>query len=514
MDKQITRIGQVLAIWAVPLVLIGAALPYFHAHWAIWVGVALWIICALAALVLGQDEDRRENLINLLSDPTYRQAYTATVEHPTDKLWERYVGPTPPDGAWLFPAALTWQTYDVALRIAVAYPVFLLIGPWLLWGGDVALNGAALQAGTAEWWHIWPERAALLGAFALLILAFLIPRLASASQQRVSENVADWLQIGAVAVAFALAVAGAGAFAFAFAGAFAVAVAGAGAFAVAGAGAGAFAVAGAGAGAGAFALAFALAFAVAFAVAFAFALAVAVIWLDAKQRHRLARVVLTCFIPLGWIALAQFGDLAAIPAEGQMIFLFLGVFPLINALFDTVSYAATLALVGWGIRSPLRVAGVIAGLLDLVIAAVLFAGLTLTLTAVVAGLNRLSGASLLDLNVLFADLDANLWSHPWVPLMIASTLLPTALHFGASLLALQSFTPLRGLAVGQLQRMDNDIMAQFVAPLVAGFCLAFPLILGGLALWGLIALAMPGLSVAGGWYLDQLLTIAAVISGP
>ena len=111
------------------------------------------------------------------------------------KLWRRYADPAP-HWAWLFPAALTWRTYDVALRIAVIYPVILLIGPWLVWGGDVALNGEVLQAGTAKWWHIWPERAAPLGAFALLILAFLMPRLASASQQRVFEKVADWLRIG------------------------------------------------------------------------------------------------------------------------------------------------------------------------------------------------------------------------------------------------------------------------------------------------------------------------------
>ena len=72
MGDQLSRIGQVLAVWAVPLALIGAALPFFGAHWAIWIGVVLWIFCALAALVLGQDENRRARLIKILNDPVYR----------------------------------------------------------------------------------------------------------------------------------------------------------------------------------------------------------------------------------------------------------------------------------------------------------------------------------------------------------------------------------------------------------------------------------------------------------
>jgi hypothetical protein len=206
-------------------------------------------------------------------------------------------------------------------------------------------------------------------------------------------------------------------------------------------------------------------------------------------------------------------DLAADPQVGVMLLLFLGTFPLLNALFDAVSYAATLALIRWGIRSRHRATALIAGLLDLIIAALLFAGLTLTLTAVVAGLNRLGGTAWLDFDILFADLEQSLWSHPWVPLMIASTLLPTALHFCASLLALQSFTPLRGVAVHLMAQGQDDHVAAITGPLVAGFCLAFPMIAGGLVLWALTALAMPVLPQIGGWYLDQLLSVARTVAG-
>ncbi|MEP1588488.1 MAG: hypothetical protein ABJJ92_16640, partial [Tateyamaria sp.] len=178
MDKQLSRIAQVVGYWAIPLGLVVAALSTFKPHWAIWVCASVWIVCAMATLVLGQTEQRRARLIKLLSDPTYRHAYRATVVRPMRRLWRKYADRAP-HGTWLFRATLTWRTYDVALRIAVSYPVVLLLGPWLIWGGDVALNGEVLQAGTAQWWHIWPERAPLLGAFALLILAFILPMLAS-----------------------------------------------------------------------------------------------------------------------------------------------------------------------------------------------------------------------------------------------------------------------------------------------------------------------------------------------
>ena len=88
------------------------------------------------------------------------------------------------------------------------------------------------------------------------------------------------------------------------------------------------------------------------------------------------------------------------------------------------------------------------------------------------------------------------------------------MHFGASLLALQSLTPWRGDAVKWMARVQDDAVAAIIAPLVAGFCFAFPLILGGLVLWGLVALASFVWPHAGGWYLDQLLALATVIAGP
>ncbi|MRH22294.1 hypothetical protein [Rhodovulum strictum] len=124
----------------------------------------------------------------------------------------------------------------------------------------------------------------------------------------------------------------------------------------------------------------------------------------------------------------------------RTLFLFLAVFPLINALFDVLSYAVTLSLLRRGLRSRLPF---LWALLDLAIACVLFLALGATLVAVIHGLNLLAGVPLLDLGVLFAAVREAPGAHVWLFLMLFSTILPTALHLLVSLLGLQGIWPRR-----------------------------------------------------------------------
>ena len=489
----------ILGIWAAMFGLLSVALAAFldPPNW-LWAFISGWLMASCAALLMIVDTQKRAWLARFLSHRSYRQLYAAVVLWPLRWLWRRVARPVP-HGAWPLRYTLTPSLFDAALLIAFVYPIAVLIGPWLVVGMDVTLGGEILQPGTATWYEIWPERAVVLGQIAILIAGFWLRNLAKSSRRRVFEEVADWILIAALAVAVAVAVA------FALAAASTLAVA----LALAAASTLAFAFA------FAFALAFAYAFAVALAFAFAFAFAVAVAfdWMWGKGWHRRARALLVLAWASAVITVARVADLSALGEAERLFILFLAVLPMLNALFDTLSYAVTLALLRWGVRSRHPAAGVLAGLLDLAFALVLFALLTAAVTALVAGMNRISGGLWLDLDGLLVGLKTAPSEHLWVFLMIGSTLLPTLLHLLAALLAVQSWTPMRGLAVRLIERSAEDHVATLVSPLVAGFCLIFPLGLGaGLgaaALW----LGATPLLAAGQWYVDQLIALASSIAG-
>ena len=100
---------------------------------------------------------------------------------------------------------------------------------------------------------------------------------------------------------------------------------------------------------------------------------------------------------------SQLLNWAEVSENGRSLFLFLAVLPLINALFDVVSYAVTLSLVRRGLRAALPF---LWGLADLAFACVLLLGLGAVLVAVIHGLNTLAGVPFLDLPALFEGVRA------------------------------------------------------------------------------------------------------------
>lgn len=162
--------------------------------------------------------------------------------------------------------------------------------------------------------------------------------------------------------------------------------------------------------------------------------------------------------------------------------MFLALFPIVNALFDALSYSLTLALMRLGLR---RWNPILAALADVLCALVLFLAVGAALTAAVAGLNALAGVALLDLGALFAKVHEDPASHFWVFLMLLSTALPTLAHFALALLGAQAlvFPVLRKAVVKLIDATPTDPFAAIFAPMVTGLVLTVPFAAVGLVLW-------------------------------
>ena len=489
------HIGASLGAIGAVAAIIGAAMAGLGAPWWAWTGFVLWGLLWVTAASGLSDLASRRFLAGTLRKSTFTQIYTTLARRNVMGIWNRLCDPASDTASVpaFFRAALTWRLYDLALRLAVAYPLVLLVGQWVVTGAEGRV-GSFVVLPAAEF---WPERAAVLLIVLLLTGGFVGDQLASASQRPLVKKVAGWL------FPLALAVAGAGEVAFAVAVAVAVAFAGAGA--VAGAGAGAFAFAGAGE--------VAFAFAAAVAVAVAFAGAGAIEALDRRGKQRLARILLTGFVTGGVLLAATTLDWGEVPEDRRSLFLFLAVLPLINTLFDVVSYAVTLTLIRRGLRAKLPF---LFGLADLGLACVLLLGLGATLVAVIHGLNLAAGVPFVDLPALFEGVQADPWAYLWLYLMLFSTLLPTLLHGVLSLLGLQGIWKLglRRPVAGWVDAAPASPLHAIRASLGLSVIWAVPLLGLGFVFWVIWHFGHPALMAGLQLYLKGLLWIAATPVGP
>jgi hypothetical protein len=94
------------------------------------------------------------------------------------------------------PSALTWRLYDKALLIAVAYPILLPVGQWVVTGDAARIGSFEFLPAAPFWW----DRAVAIVALAILTLGFVARNLAAASRHRVMRQAADWLPMVAGAV--------------------------------------------------------------------------------------------------------------------------------------------------------------------------------------------------------------------------------------------------------------------------------------------------------------------------
>jgi len=189
------------------------------------------------------------------------------------------------------------------------------------------------------------------------------------------------------------------------------------------------------------------------------------------------------------------------------------VLPLINTLFDVVSYAVTLTLIRRGLRAKLPF---LFGLADLGLACVLLLGLGATLVAVIHGLNLAAGVPFVDLPALFEGVQADPWAYVWLYLMLFSTLLPTLLHGVLSLLGLQGIWKLglRRPVAGWVDAAPASPLHAIRASLGLSVIWAVPLLGLGFVFWVIWHFGHPALMAGLQLYLKGLLWIAATPVGP
>ena len=393
-------------------VVCGAAIPIllaFTPHPVIWVAVILWcLLLAFLMFVEGTPQDRsvilrqlhkRDNaslytfLVDRILAGLTRMMLPKKVEDDPQKPTGRinaifwYLDPRAVDAAdqkRLQGSAWSWPVMDTALKLAIIYPLWLLLLQWAVTGNDTGIAGATVIGAAANPWL----RLATIGLLSLYLASRI---LASASQMRVFEKASDWLFF----VAFAVAVAGA------FAGAFAGAVAFAGAGAV----------------------------------------AVAVSYVCTKGRGTIGYALLVA-IAIASVTVALILSPASQPVDLRPFAFAIGLLPVLNALFDYLSYGLTLTLIAKG-RKRRSIRILVYGVIDAVCAIFILIGLGLTITGFVALINALSVTPLFDLPTVFRDLSdpATRGSYTWLYLTLFSTLIPTVVHIAIGLLSAFTWVP-------------------------------------------------------------------------
>ncbi|MEO1019261.1 MAG: hypothetical protein AAFY56_16450 [Pseudomonadota bacterium] len=304
-----------------------------------------------------------------------------------------------------------WKLSDFALLLAVAYPIGFLVFSWALTGevgriGDVTI----FQPNPPTW-----QKIATLGG----LCAMAIPQIATPFIVRLALYVIalgllfSVPGVGGMVVAVVVATTGA------FSGTFAVTT-----VVMITAAVTVTAVVPA-----------AIPVAVTCAFAFAFAGTGAVVMATRRDRGPFGYgifaggLILQLFVVSWLLGSFETRDPAGVL---PISLIFLGVLPLLNAIFDYFSIGLTRLLIRTGAKHRHWAAAL--GLLDLLAAGAFFTMLGLSIIACVHVMNELAGQHLVDLQSLFNDLRDpeqrnNYW---WLYAIIFTTLLPTILHTAIS----------------------------------------------------------------------------------
>lgn len=196
----VTGIG-FAGIWGV------AKLADLHFNLALALGSFAFLALMLAAeLNLGNSRGRMK-VAQSLQHPTFTQVYTYFAKGPVGWLWVRFADPVANDaGLWsLLKGALTWRILDLAMLLAVAYPILSMVFWWIANGRDGRL-GTAIVLPAAPF---FPARAATIWLLALVVLSWIVKMHWASSPKVAFRRASDWMPRLAVAGAVAFAVAGA-----------------------------------------------------------------------------------------------------------------------------------------------------------------------------------------------------------------------------------------------------------------------------------------------------------------
>jgi len=190
------------AIGAVAAI-IAAAMAGLGAPWWAWTGFAVWGLLWVTAASGLSDEASRKFLSGTLRKSNFTQIYTTLARRNVMGIWNRLCDPAS-DAASLpafLRAALTWRLYDVALLLAVAYPILFLVGQWVVTGAEGRVGSFVVLPET----DFWPERAmpsVLVVAGAVIVAAAVASySLEGRGKQRLSRFLLTGVVIGAVVTA-------------------------------------------------------------------------------------------------------------------------------------------------------------------------------------------------------------------------------------------------------------------------------------------------------------------------
>ncbi|PWE29999.1 hypothetical protein DDZ14_16290 [Maritimibacter sp. 55A14] len=489
-------------------------------------GLSIFAIGAILMLAVAQNERQHAALVDWIEGDGYGNAYWQVVAPRLARIWTRLCDPAPSGTGFLRTlwAALTWRLYDLALLIAVLYPILALVLPWAVTGKETGLGAVPVLKAIPRYSLSHIATLGIIAMFFVAIVYWLRPEYRRAkgvtrtdillfAALAVTFGLA-WLEIVPAAVTAAVTAAGGVAITVLAAGATAIAVTAAitaaGAAAVTVAGAAAVTVAAATAVIAAAEVSVPSAAAAAVTVLVTVAVIAALGWMYLRGYPALAHRALTCLL-VAVLAMAAYTlPWADVPPFKTAVFLFFGVFPILNALFDLLSYAVTVALVRLGLRMK-RWPAFLLGLLDLFIAGALFFALGAALVVTTALLNRLSSGQIADIGGILGQISQG-WSTTiaWAYFMVFSTLVPTLFHLVLTLISLERMAlPFLRQPFAKLIRQARDPgIASVLAPCAAGVALLLPFTALYCFFWLVWTYLGNVLALYGRTYLNHLLTIA------
>jgi hypothetical protein len=231
----------------------------------------------------------------------------------------------------------------------------------------------------------------------------------------------------------------------------------------------------------------------------------------AKAALMIAGLYMLLLSGAGWLVTGRPAAVAPdIPAVfGAIVF---GAVWGVNGLFDLLSFAATLTLMRRGLmgRWP-----ILWGLLDLVMAFALLLGLGAALVVAITVLNGVADATLIDLRRLLEGVRSDPWGAVWIYLMLGTTLVPTLLHAGLSLLGLQGVwpRPWRQPVAGWIDAATAGPVSVLRASLALALVWTLPLLGIGGMLWAIWAMAGGALAALLTGYIEALIWLAAIPVG-
>ncbi len=487
--------------------------------------ISAFIIGALSVLAIIQSQQQLDDLTDWIERGGLGWGYRRLIGRTLARNWHRFCRPAPASAPWWrsIQAAFSWRLYDLALFVAVAYPILAMILIWLITGQPSGFDDDpflhALEVGSAL--HVVAVVLTALWLAAIFLNLRENRGLATNEGLSLGEMIGFPLLIGCATLIWfdyftvairellqgAATILGLVLSIKAFRVQFSLSRVG-GSLVLGGCLFSLFILASR---TGTFDIGGGLVYRFAMVATVLVSLAV-LVYLAGRGRRWVSPVVVTLAVPILAVAAAMLFTWKGINDREVAIFLFFMVLPLLNAVFDVVSYAITIALVRLGLRAR-KVPGAVFGLIDLGVAALLFFVLGLTIVLVVAGLNGVASAPILDLaRMLDLVAEGPSGQTAWVYVMVCSTLLPTVVHFSLALLSVErAIVPLAAPFANRLRNARNSTGHVVIASFSGGALLMIPV--GILWMFGWAAWWFLGdvLSAYGTAYMSLLRSVAESI---